>query len=156
MDPVSLYAELKVKFENVILNEIKKKNNFCPTSLRFATAYGISPRMRFDLTINEFTKELALGRTLEIFGEQLWRPYCHVYDLGRWVDPGVAVIGTHQHRRRHESSWSPSRKPGGFPLRLCRQPAIPSRFPLGARHRCCLRHRGVRGSRRWRAVSGWS
>lgn len=81
--PVSLYAELKVKFENVILNEIEKKDSFSPTSLRFSTVYGISPRMRFDLTVNEFTKELVLGRELEVFGEQFWRPYCHVYDFAR-------------------------------------------------------------------------
>lgn len=83
--PISLYAELKVKFENVILNQLKKKDGFCPSSLRFATGYGLSPRMRFDLTVNEFTKELALGRELEVFGEQFWRPYCHVYDLVRAI-----------------------------------------------------------------------
>lgn len=83
--PVSLYAELKVKFENVILNELEKKDSFCPISLRFATVYGISSRMRFDLTVNEFTKELALGRELEVFGEQFWRPYCHVYDYARAI-----------------------------------------------------------------------
>lgn len=81
--PVSLYAELKVKFENVLLNEMKKDDYFCPTSLRFATVYGISPRMRFDLTINEFTKDLVLGRELEVFGQEFWRPYCHVYDFAR-------------------------------------------------------------------------
>ena len=47
--------------------------------------YGLSPRLRFDLTVNEFTKELALGRELVIFGEQFWRPYCHVVDLSRSV-----------------------------------------------------------------------
>ena len=31
--------------------------------------------------LNEFTKELALGNELLVFGEQFWRPYCHVYDL---------------------------------------------------------------------------
>tara|TARA_B100000989_G_scaffold298400_1_gene287547 strand:- start:39506 stop:40498 length:993 start_codon:yes stop_codon:yes gene_type:complete len=79
--PVSLYAELKVKFEKYMLNEIKKDDNFSPTSLRFSTVYGISPRMRFDLTINEFTKDLALGKELVVFGEQFWRPYCHVKDF---------------------------------------------------------------------------
>ncbi len=83
--PISLYAELKVKFDNLILNDIKKKDGFCSTSLRFATVYGVSPRMRFDLTVNEFTKELSLGRELEVFGEQFWRPYCHVYDIARAV-----------------------------------------------------------------------
>jgi nucleoside-diphosphate-sugar epimerase len=79
--PVSLYAELKVKFENYMLNEIKKNDRFSPTSLRFSTVYGLSPRMRFDLTVNEFTKDLALGKELIIFGEQFWRPYCHVKDF---------------------------------------------------------------------------
>ena len=79
--PVSLYAELKVKFEQYMLNEMTKSDEFVPTSLRFSTVYGISPRMRFDLTVNEFTKDLALGRELVIFGEQFWRPYCHVKDF---------------------------------------------------------------------------
>jgi nucleoside-diphosphate-sugar epimerase len=79
--PVSLYAELKVKFEKYMLNEMKKIDGFSPTSLRFSTVYGLSPRMRFDLTVNEFTKNLALGKELLIFGEQFWRPYCHVKDF---------------------------------------------------------------------------
>jgi len=80
LKPVSLYAELKVKFEEIMLDGEYRKN-FYPTALRFATAYGISPRMRFDLTVNEFTKDAALGRELTIFGEQFWRPYCNVEDL---------------------------------------------------------------------------
>lgn len=79
--PVSLYAELKVKFEKYMLSEIKKIDGFSPTSLRFSTVYGLSPRMRFDLTVNEFTKDLVLGKELIIFGEQFWRPYCHVKDF---------------------------------------------------------------------------
>ena len=79
--PVSLYAELKVKFEKYMLSEMKKDIKFSPTSLRFSTVYGLSPRMRFDLTVNEFTKDLALGKELVIFGEKFWRPYCHVKDF---------------------------------------------------------------------------
>ena len=79
--PVSLYAELKVKFEKYMLNEMKKTDKFSPTSLRFSTVYGLSSRMRFDLTVNEFTKDLALGKELVVFGEQFWRPYCHVKDF---------------------------------------------------------------------------
>lgn len=80
LKPVSLYAELKVKFEEYLLKS-KTRNNFYPTSLRFSTVYGLSPRIRFDLTVNEFMKEVALGRELKIFGEQFWRPYCHVNDI---------------------------------------------------------------------------
>lgn len=79
--PISLYAELKVKFESLLLNEVPKTEFFSPVCLRFSTVYGLSPRMRFDLTINEFAKELALGRELVLFGEQFWRPYCHVRDF---------------------------------------------------------------------------
>ena len=83
--PVSLYAELKVEFEDLLLNNIPKKDSFSPTALRFSTVFGMSPRMRFDLTVNEFTKELALGRELKVFGEQFWRPYCHVNDFSRAI-----------------------------------------------------------------------
>jgi nucleoside-diphosphate-sugar epimerase len=66
--PVSLYAETKVAAETFLLEQ--DRNNTCkPTNLRFSTVYGLSPRIRFDLTVNEFTKELALGRELVIF----WR-----------------------------------------------------------------------------------
>jgi nucleoside-diphosphate-sugar epimerase len=86
--PVSLYAETKVAVEQFLLAQ-PKDNDCKPTCLRFSTVYGLSQRPRFDLTVNEFTKELALGRELVVFGEQFWRPYCHVYDLARSV---IAVI----------------------------------------------------------------
>jgi nucleoside-diphosphate-sugar epimerase len=41
--------------------------------------------MRFDLTVNEFTRDLWADRRLEVFGEQFWRPYVHVRDAGRAV-----------------------------------------------------------------------
>ena len=86
--PVSLYAETKVATEQFLLSQ--PKTNACkPTCLRFSTVYGLSLRPRFDLTVNEFAKELALGRELTVFGEQFWRPYCHVFDLARSV---VSVI----------------------------------------------------------------
>jgi nucleoside-diphosphate-sugar epimerase len=82
--PVSLYAETKVAMETFLLSQNRK--NVCkPTCLRFATAYGLSPRMRFDLTVNEFTKDLALGKELVVFGGQFWRPYCHVTDIARSI-----------------------------------------------------------------------
>jgi nucleoside-diphosphate-sugar epimerase len=82
--PVSLYAELKVKFEKFLLEE-HKNSNICSTSLRFSTVYGFSPRIRFDLTVNEFTRNAAIKGEQEIWGAQFWRPYCHVDDLARSV-----------------------------------------------------------------------
>ena len=83
--PLSLYSETKVEFEKFLMSKNNQETKTIPTILRFATVYGLSLRPRFDLTVNEFTKELALGRELVIFGEQFWRPYCHVEDLARSV-----------------------------------------------------------------------
>ena len=80
--PVSLYAELKVKFERYLL-ERSTAVDF--TLLRFATVYGLSLRPRFDLTINEFVRDALLKGELEIYGPQFWRPYCHVADIARAV-----------------------------------------------------------------------
>jgi nucleoside-diphosphate-sugar epimerase len=80
--PVSLYAEQKVGMEQAIL---ASENGPTPTCLRFATVYGVGRRMRFDLTVNEFTRELWADRELEVFGEQFWRPYIHVRDAARAV-----------------------------------------------------------------------
>lgn len=82
--PVSLYAELKVKFENFLLKE-NKNSPMCATALRFSTVYGFSPRIRFDLTVNEFTRNVCIKGEQEIWGPQFNRPYCHVDDLARSV-----------------------------------------------------------------------
>lgn len=81
--PVSLYAEQKVGMEQLILGG--GSGTTSPTCLRFATVYGVGRRMRFDLTVNEFTRELWADRELEVFGEQFWRPYIHVRDAARAV-----------------------------------------------------------------------
>jgi nucleoside-diphosphate-sugar epimerase len=83
LSPVSLYATQKVKLESALLN-----GDYDPmpiTCLRFATVYGVAPRMRFDLTVNEFTRDLWADKELEVFGEQFWRPYVHVRDAGRGI-----------------------------------------------------------------------
>jgi nucleoside-diphosphate-sugar epimerase len=82
--PVSLYAETKVEVERALL-ESPCSSDWCPTPLRFSTVYGVSPRMRFDLTVNEFTVELMTKKHLKVFGEQFWRPYIHVRDAARAI-----------------------------------------------------------------------
>ena len=77
LKPISLYAETKVGAEREVLN----RRGLAATCLRLATVYGTSPRMRFDLTVNEFTRDLAIQAKLVIFGEQFWRPYVHVRDV---------------------------------------------------------------------------
>ena len=80
LKPLSLYAKHKVEIEQRLLG-LKDKVDYSATVLRFATAFGLSPRMRFDLTVSEFTRELYLGRELLVFDTHTWRPYCHVKDL---------------------------------------------------------------------------
>jgi nucleoside-diphosphate-sugar epimerase len=87
LSPVSLYAETKVAVELALLKS-RLGNGWSPTPLRFATVYGVSPRMRFDLTVNEFTMEMLTRKHLKVFGEQFWRPYVHVRDAAR----GIATV----------------------------------------------------------------
>jgi nucleoside-diphosphate-sugar epimerase len=96
LNPVSLYAELKVKFEKY-LTEQRKDSKMCSTALRFSTVYGFSPRIRFDLTVNEFTRNAAEKGEQEIWGAQFWRSYCHVDDLARAV---VLVIESPEEKVR--------------------------------------------------------
>ena len=85
LTPLSLYAKHKVEMEKKIMS-LKGKVGFHPTILRFATAFGLSSRMRFDLTVNEFVRELHLGKELVVFDAKTWRPYCHVKDFSRAVE----------------------------------------------------------------------
>jgi nucleoside-diphosphate-sugar epimerase len=82
--PVSLYAESKVQVESRLLDPRTPKPPVW-TILRFATLYGLSDRMRFDLTVNEFTATLMAGQTLTVFGDQFWRPYVHVRDAAEAI-----------------------------------------------------------------------
>jgi nucleoside-diphosphate-sugar epimerase len=95
--PLSLYAETKVEFERFVLAR-EPEWDLCPTLLRIATAYGLSPRMRFDLTISEFTRTLAIGQELVVYDADTWRPYCHVRDISAAIatvlsSPEEAVRG---------------------------------------------------------------
>ena len=77
--PVSLYAESKVDAENYLLDQKIKSLEII--ILRFATAYGVSNRTRFDLTINSFTYEAIKYKKLHIFAKETWRPFIHVDDM---------------------------------------------------------------------------
>lgn len=92
--PVSRYAEQKVSIEQYLGNGTALPS----TRLRFATVYGVAPRMRFDLTVNEFTRDLWADHELEIFGAHRWRPYIHAADAARAIAdvlaaPRESVIG---------------------------------------------------------------
>ena len=84
LKPLSLYAKSKVRAERYIMEQ-RSKVDYSAIILRFATAFGVAPRMRFDLTVNEFAKDMyQKGETL-VYDADTWRPYCHVNDFARLV-----------------------------------------------------------------------
>jgi nucleoside-diphosphate-sugar epimerase len=85
LSPLSLYSKAKVAGELHLMSK-KGKVNYSGVILRFATAFGLSPRMRFDLSLSEFVKEMYLGNELLVFDEHTWRPYCHVRDFARLIE----------------------------------------------------------------------
>ena len=82
--PLSIYAETKVAFERFVLGR-RDQWDLSPTVLRIATAYGLSARMRFDLTISEFARTLAIGAELVVYDADTWRPYCHIADISKAI-----------------------------------------------------------------------
>jgi len=85
LNPLSLYAKSKVRIEKKLLS-LEGATDFCPTILRFATAFGLSPRMRFDLTISELTRAIYMGEDLLVYDADTWRPYCHLRDFALLIE----------------------------------------------------------------------
>ena len=77
--PLSLYSECKVNSEKFILDQ--NNDIFETCILRFATAHGLSPRMRFDLLVQEFIRDAIVDKKISIFGADFWRPLVHVEDM---------------------------------------------------------------------------
>ncbi len=76
--PLSLYAETKVAVEKDIL---AGTYHLDWVICRLSTVFGSSARMRFDLTVNDFSLHAWKNRYLDIFLPESFRPYIHVYDL---------------------------------------------------------------------------
>ena len=79
ISPISLYSECKVNSEKFLISATSKSFETC--IFRFATAHGLSPRMRFDLLLQEFLHDALADRKISIFGEDFWRPLIHVEDM---------------------------------------------------------------------------
>ena len=75
--PVSLYGTSKVEAERAILDS---GNGI---SLRLATVFGMSPRMRLDLLVNDFTWRAVTDRALTVFEGHFKRNYIHIRDIAR-------------------------------------------------------------------------
>jgi len=75
--PISLYGKLKAEAEEALLQA-----GHCVT-LRLATVFGASPRMRLDLLVNDFTYRAVYDRFLILFEAHFKRNYLHVRDVAR-------------------------------------------------------------------------
>ncbi len=81
-NPVTTYAESKVKSEAELLK--LADDHFSPTYLRNATAYGVSPRIRFDVVVNNLTAwAYTTGKILMKSDGTPWRPLVHIEDISR-------------------------------------------------------------------------
>lgn len=87
LNPQSLYAETKIAAEDFLLSQ--RDNSCAPLLFRFATLYGISPRTRFDLIVNQFVLEAFTKRALIIYQRGYSRSFVHIRDTVRGVMMGL-------------------------------------------------------------------
>ena len=78
--PVDFYGQTKHQQERYVLENAED-----PCVLRFGTAYGWSPRMRFDLVVNMFTAKVFNRQEVTVFGGGQWRPFVHIRDISRGI-----------------------------------------------------------------------
>lgn len=77
MRPISLYGKTKVEAESAVLETGNA------ISVRLATVFGVSPRMRLDLLVNDFVCRAVNDRTLVVFEGHFKRNYIHIRDVAR-------------------------------------------------------------------------
>lgn len=77
INPVSLYGKTKYVSENIIQ---ERENSI---SLRFATVYGVSPKMRHDLMVNDFVYKSIFDRSIILFAGDTKRTFVHIKDAVR-------------------------------------------------------------------------
>src|SRR5207237_3971984 len=87
--PVSLYGRNKVEAEKVLLDRHPQSISF-----RLATVFGMSPRMRLDLLVNDFTYRAVHDRFVVLFESAFKRNYIHVRDVSRAFQHGIAHAAT--------------------------------------------------------------
>ena len=82
--PVSLYGVTKVEAENAVLAQGNG------VTLRLATVFGMSPRMRIDLLVNDFTWRAVTDRAVVIFEGHFKRNYIHIRDVVKGFEHAIA------------------------------------------------------------------
>ena len=79
-NPQTAYGKSKIMAENGI--RLLADDTFCPVFMRNATAFGYSPRMRFDLVVNSLTGFAKVDNEIKILGDgKPWRPLVHIKDI---------------------------------------------------------------------------
>lgn len=82
-NPLSPQARFKLAAEAALL--ARGGPGFEPVVLRLASLFGLSPRPRFDLLVNQLAARAASGRRVDVFGGSQWRPFLHVRDAARAI-----------------------------------------------------------------------
>ena len=77
LNPITLYGKVKMEAEKIVLN---RGNSI---SFRLATVFGMSPRMRIDLLVNDFTYRAVRDKFVVVFEGHFKRNYVHVRDVAR-------------------------------------------------------------------------
>ena len=90
LNPQSLYAETKIAAERLLL-ERASASRCAPVLLRFATLFGVSPRTRFDLIVNQFVLEALTRRRLVIYQRGYARSFVHVRDVCDAIERALAA-----------------------------------------------------------------
>jgi nucleoside-diphosphate-sugar epimerase len=88
LNPLTAYARSKVAMEGALRGLADER--FVVTSLRFATACGMSERLRLDLVLNDFVAGAVAGKQITILSDGTpWRPLIHITDMARAIDWAV-------------------------------------------------------------------
>ena len=97
--PLTPYAESKVRAEEA-LRELAD-SDFTPVSMRNATAYGVSPRLRLDIVLNNLVAWAHTTGAIRLQSDGMsWRPLVHIRDIGRAT---LALLAAPEHQIRGEA-----------------------------------------------------